>query len=71
MTADMRALIEASRENVVRAICAEQCAFYGEPPCWQIVAPEAWDKDDCGEPGCRDLAAAALAALRAKLAEGE
>lgn len=45
---------------IARAICAEKCAFMGEPPCWQIgdgLSP------DCDEPGCHALACAAFAAL--------
>ncbi len=71
MTDDLRALLQASQEDVARAICAEKCAFYGEQPCWRVVDPKEYAADDCGEPGCRALAAAALAALRAKMAEGE
>ena len=55
----------AQIERVAIAICQETCAFYGEPPCWKIVAPEAWEKDDCGEPGCRALARAAVLAMEA------
>jgi hypothetical protein len=68
MTDDLRALLQASQEDVARAICAEKCAYYGEPPCWRI-APDDFATKDCDEPGCRALAAAALAALRAKMAE--
>lgn len=46
--------------RVARAICAEQCAFFGEPPCWQIrgeLSPL------CNEPGCKALAMAAIATI--------
>lgn len=46
--------------RVARAICAEKCAFYGEPPCWEVgegLSP------DCDEPGCEALAMAAVAAI--------
>jgi len=48
-------------DKAARAICAEKCAFMGEPPCWQIgdgLSP------DCDEPGCLALAEAAVAAAR-------
>jgi hypothetical protein len=58
-------------ENVAKAICAERCAFYGDPPCWRI-APEEYAMKDCGDPeagsndvGCRVLAKAAVAAMAA------
>lgn len=47
--------------RAARAICAERCAFYGEPPCWKVgdgLSP------DCDEPGCEALAAAAIRALK-------
>jgi hypothetical protein len=43
-----------------RAICAETCAFMGEPPCWNTGG---WPNPECDEPGCFALARAALAAL--------
>lgn len=51
------------REIISRAICREQCAMYGEPPCFE-VAPEDWPNPHCDEPGCHGLADAVLAALR-------
>lgn len=47
-------------ERVAKAICREQCAFMGEPPCWQAdgLSP------DCDEPGCLALAEAAIVAMR-------
>lgn len=55
-------------DKVARAICREQCAVHGEPPCWHVDA--GWPNRDCDEPGCHTLAAAALAALAAP-PEGE
>jgi hypothetical protein len=49
-------------EAASRAICQEQCAFYGEPPCWRIE-PDQWPNPGCDEPGCHVLAQAAVAAL--------
>lgn len=52
----------ADRDPVLmaaRAICAEQCAMYGEPPCYD----HGWPNPDCDEPGCIALATAACAAL--------
>ena len=48
-------------EAVARAICAERCAFYGEPPCWS-VEPDKFAEKDCDEPGCRAMAQAAVSA---------
>jgi hypothetical protein len=52
-------------ERVARAICAESCAFRGEPPCYTF-APEVegqeWH-DGCSEPGCIALAQAAICAM--------
>ena len=55
-------------EPVARAICAERCAVYGEPPCHTL---DDWDGTDCDhieggahDVGCRTLAAAALAAMK-------
>jgi len=45
---------------VARAICAESCAFLGEPPCWDIgdgLSPH------CDEPGCDALARAVVCAI--------
>lgn len=49
-------------DKVARAICAETCAHYGEPPCWRIV-PDQWPNPNCDEPGCGALAAAAIGAM--------
>jgi hypothetical protein len=45
---------------VAKAICAEQCAVFGEPPCHQIGP---WPNENCNEPGCVALATAALASI--------
>jgi hypothetical protein len=58
-------VMETQLEAVTRAICAERCAFYGEPPCWQ-VAPEKFALTDCDDVGCRAMA---NAAIRADLAQ--
>lgn len=50
------------RETVARAICREQCAYYGDPPCFKVDDAE-WPNPNCDEPGCHALADAALAAL--------
>ena len=50
-------------DAVARAICQERCAFYGEPPCWE-VAPEDWPNPCCDDPGCHALAQVAAEALR-------
>lgn len=49
-------------EAVARAICAEKCAVYGEPPCHQVV-PDEWPNPNCDEPGCHTYARVAIAAL--------
>jgi len=51
-----------AQDRLARAICREQCAFYGEPPCHQ-TGP--WPNAECNEPGCQALAVAGLAALDA------
>ena len=56
-------------ERVARAICAERCAFYGEPPCYVIdpdFVEQEWQPENCNEPGCKALAMAALAAMERK-----
>jgi hypothetical protein len=61
--------------KVMRAICAEQCAFMGEPPCWSIAAAiegQEFPSKACDEPGCKALAEAVLSVLdddAAKLTE--
>lgn len=49
------------RERVARAICAEKCAFMGEPPCYTVAIE--WPNPNCSEPGCHAEAQAAIAAL--------
>ena len=53
--ADFRA---AQTDRIARAICREQCAFYGEPPCW--LGNKDWPNRQCDEPGCHALAEAAV-----------
>lgn len=48
------------QDTIARAICREQCAVYGEPPCYQ-VGP--WPCTNCDEPGCQALAASVARAL--------
>lgn len=48
-------------DTVARAICAEQCAVYGEPPCHRIGP---WPNPNCDEPGCVALATAAVEAMK-------
>jgi hypothetical protein len=52
-------------EKVARAICAERCAWAGEPPCWKIMDGSnfKWPPETCDEPGCMAFAQAAVAAL--------
>ena len=51
-------------DDVARAICAENCAFYGEPPCHNIGE---WPNTNCDEPGCMALAKAAFMAAWPKV----
>lgn len=44
-------------DAAARRICRERCAFYGEPPCFQIGG---WPNPHCDEPGCIALAKVAL-----------
>ncbi len=52
-------------EKVARAICAERCAWAGEPPCWKIMdgSNYQWPPETCDEPGCVAFAQAAVAAM--------
>lgn len=52
------------RDKIARVICQEQCAFRGEPPCWQVSGE--WPNPNCDEPGCHALADAVLEALKDK-----
>lgn len=56
-------------DKVTRAICAEDCAFRGEPPCWEIC-PDEWPNPNCDEPGCRWHAIAALAVMMEEMERG-
>ncbi len=63
-------------DRLARAICQEDCAFRGEPACWEMTAsegPEAcpWPNPNCDEPGCQAYAMAVLAALAAARDVGE
>ena len=51
--------------RIARAICAERCAEYGEPPCWQVVDDGSLspDCDTAHECSCEQLAAAVEAEL--------
>jgi len=53
-------------ERVARAICAEKCAFMGEPPCHTVMdgTEFSWPPETCCEPGCIAEARAALAVAR-------
>ncbi len=51
------------KDAIARAICREQCAVYGEPPCYQ-VGP--WPCTNCDEPGCQALAASVARAMIGK-----
>lgn len=55
MTADMLT------DRITRAICAEKCAFRGEPPCYTVFSEEP---PKCDEPECMALARAAVASFR-------
>lgn len=53
--------LDAETDKIARALCQEQCAFYGEPPCW-FFEKRGWPNSECNEPGCVALAMAAKAA---------
>ena len=55
MTADMLT------DRIAHAICAEKCAFRGDPPCYTVFSDEP---PKCDEPGCMALARAAVASFR-------
>lgn len=53
-------------EKVAKAICAERCAYMGEPACWQLKEddrgnPLPWPAPACDDPGCIAMAMAACA----------
>lgn len=57
-------------ERVGRRLCAEKCAFYGDPPCWKMAEDEGLDwaggaatAARCDE-DCIALARAAISAMR-------
>lgn len=58
MTTDDQAAVEA----IAKAICQEDCAFRGEPACWNID-PGHWPPPTCDEPGCMAYARAAFFAM--------
>lgn len=45
------------QDDIARAICREQCAFFGEPPCFEVAE---WPNKSCNEPGCQALAYAVI-----------
>ena len=49
------------KQKIAHAICAETCAFKGEPPCYAVASETP---PECDEPGCVALAAAVAEALR-------
>lgn len=55
------------RDVVMKAICQESCAFYGEPACW--LTDGEWPNPECDEPGCDALADIAIAAHLKALAD--
>ena len=59
---------ETAQDRIARAICAEKCAFYGEPACYRIAE---WPNEHCDEPGCMALALAVLAVAPPSDAQGE
>jgi hypothetical protein len=64
------AILEPEIEVVARAICREQCAFYGEPACFDISnnegGPMPWPNPNCTDPGCVALASVAVIAMRTR-----
>lgn len=52
-------MTDAQIDRMARAICREQCAFYGEPPCHETGD---WPNEGCNEPGCIALARATVQA---------
>ena len=59
---DARPAASDDVERVARAICAEKCAYMGEPACWSF-RDETWPPPTCDEPGCVAEAMAAIAAM--------
>ena len=57
--------LDAETDKIAKAICREQCAYHGEPPCWTVDGAE-WPNPHCNDPGCVALAIAAKAAMEQK-----
>jgi hypothetical protein len=59
---------DAEVETVAKVICAETCAFMGEPACFRHFDaagdPLPWPPEGCCNPGCMALAEAVVAKLR-------
>lgn len=55
----------ATLTAVLRAICAETCAHYGEPPCYAVAKEHRLEfpPATCDEPGCKALAERVVMAL--------
>ena len=66
--AELQEIIVAEIEVVAMAICAEKCAFLGEPACFrhfdEAGNPLPWPPEACDEPGCMALAEAVVAKIR-------
>lgn len=58
---------DTTTDRLARAICAEQCAFYGEPACHRIGP---WPNPNCNDPGCIALAMAAAGAKAREASNG-
>ncbi len=60
-------MTDPEAEKIARAICREKCAFYGDPPCFEMTGDQdeelPWPNPGCDEPGCHALAAAVAEAL--------
>lgn len=56
-------------DTIARAICAESCAYRGEPACYEMRDDQGnhypWPHTGCDEPGCQALAERVVAALEA------
>lgn len=50
-------------DRLTRAICAETCAYRGEPPCHTLLGK--FPPETCDEPGCQAQAMAALREVEA------
>lgn len=55
--------LAAAEERIIRAICRERCAEFGDPPCWEIF-PSTW-QDGNGDCNCAALGAVAARAAKA------